>query len=298
MILDHDQLDEFHLNGYAVSRRPLLDDGTIETLHEELQAVLEGRSKGQPVLNRNMVGGATEYGDQRAASPKLEVRQIVNISEASEAFREVVHHPELTTTAARLCGNAPLLRLWHDQIQYKPPINGGVTTWHQDFLAWPVIEPGDLVSAWIALDDADVENGCMWMVPGSHRWGAVAPKTETEGSFRPIYDPELIPNDVEVKPVPMQVKKGHVGFHHCMTWHGSPHNRSERKRRAFAIHYMPGHTIYAPRGRNHPAAKHVKVAPGEILEGPEFPVVYRNEKALSVFRKRYVTEPVAELAGV
>lgn len=256
MLLDFDQLDEFHLQGYAVSRRPLLTDDEIDRLREELDATIEGRAAGQPVLDRNMVG-AKEYGDsgKGATGPQLEVRQIVNISEASAAFAEIVHHQELAATVARLCHNAPLLRLWHDQIQYKPPIRGGVTGWHQDFLAWPVIEPADLVSAWIALDDADVENGCMRMVPGSHRWGAVAPGTEQNGQFSPIYDPELIPEGVDVRPEPMPVRKGYVGFHHCMTWHGSPHNRSERKRRAFAIHYMPGHTIYAPRGRNHPAAK-------------------------------------------
>jgi len=287
MILDQDQLDEFHLQGYVVSRRPVLRDDEIDRLREELDATIEGRSTGQPVLNRNMVG-AKEYGGAGSGDePQLEVRQIVNISEASAPFAELIQHQELGATVARLCNNAPLLRLWHDQIQYKPPIRGGVTKWHQDFLAWPVIEPADLVSAWIALDDADVENGCMWMVPGSHRWGAVAPGTAMNGEFSPTYDPALIPEGAEVRPVPMPVKKGHVGFHHCMTWHGSPQNPSERKRRAFAIHYMPGHTIYAPRGRNHPAAKQVHVQPGEILEGEQFPVVYRNDKALSVFRKRY-----------
>ena len=61
------------------------------------------------------------------------------------------------------------LMVWHDQIQYKPPGYGGVTSWHQDAPLWPIIRPMTPVSAWIALDDAEEENGCMWMVPGSHR---------------------------------------------------------------------------------------------------------------------------------
>lgn len=294
-ILTDEQLDDFALNGYAVSKEPLLSDAEVEELRDELQAVIEGRGKGSPVLNRNMKAEATEYGEA-SGEAKLEVRQIVNICEASEAFDRLIRNQNLAATVSRLCNNAPVLRLWHDQIQYKPPVHGGMTAWHQDFLAWPVIEPGDLVSAWIALDDADVENGCMWMVPGSHRWGAVAPKTDLPNGFRPVYDPELIPEGVEVKHVPMPVKKGHVGFHHCMTWHGSPPNPSPRPRRAFAIHYMPGHTIFAPRGRNHPAARNVHVSPGEILEGDSFPILYQNEKAMSVFRRRYVNEPAAAAA--
>ncbi len=286
MILNPDELDAFHLNGYVVSSRPLLNDEEVATLRDALAAVMEGKNTSGPLLNRNLLG-ATEYGGGKPEDRGLEVRQIINIYQASEPFDALIRRDDLVKTVVRLCGNPPLLRLWHDQIQYKPPLCGGPTRWHQDFLAWPVIEPGDLVSAWVALDDADVDNGCMWMVPGSHRWGGVNPQTDLENGFRPLYDPALIPEEVEVRHVPMPVKKGHVAFHHCMTWHGSPSNKTERPRRAYAIHYMPGHTIFAPRGRSHPATKHLTIAPGELLTGDEFPVVYENERALSVFRKRY-----------
>ena len=60
-----------------------------------------------------------------------------------------------------------------------------------------------------------------------------------------------------------------------MTWHGSPANTSDRPRRAIAVHYMPGYTIYAPT-RPHPVEKHVTVKPGEVLQGEKFPVVYQR----------------------
>jgi len=285
MLLNQSEIDDFHINGFAVSKQPLLNDEEVETLRDALQGVIDGRSAAQPLLNRNMLGGG-QYDTNAKEDAGKEVRQIVNICEASPVFDALIRRSELTKTVVRLCGNPPILRLWHDQIQYKPPINGGATRWHQDFLAWPVIEPADLVSAWVALDDADVENGCMWMVPGSHRWGGMKIATDM-ADFRVIYEEDLIPEGVEVRQVPMPVKKGHVAFHHCMTWHGSPPNPSPRPRRAFAIHYMPGHTIFAPRGRSHPATKDVTIAPGEILEGPQFPVVYQNDRALEIFRKRY-----------
>ncbi len=272
MHLTQSQLDEFHLRGFVKAGR-VLDDADVERLREELSAVLEGRSRNQPLLNRNLLEGENEYG--KARPYHQEVVQVVNIWEASEAFLEHARHPELTAAVARLCNNTDTLRIWHDQIQYKPARNGGPTHWHQDFPLWPILMPGDLVSAWVALDDALIDNGCMWMVPGSHRWGNVPLKSGD--SFAPLFDPALLPEDAKVKAEPVEVKKGEVAFHHCMTWHGSPANKSERPRRAIAVHYMPGHTIYSPR-RPHPVEQHVTVQPGEILSGAKFPVVY--ERAL------------------
>ena len=287
MLLNQDQLDEFHLRGFVVSPVPVLGEAEVDELLAELQLVVESKSAKKPVLNRNLVDGTTEYGE--AQQTAKEVWQVVNIWEASEKFFELARNREITGTVARMCGNTPILRIWHDQIVAKPATRGGRVGWHQDFLAWPIIEPGDLVGAWVALDDVEIENGCMWMVPGSHRWGAVRPRTGD--ALEPLYDEALLPEGVEVRPVPVQVKRGHVAFHHCMTWHASPENESERHRRAIAIHYMPGYTIFMPRGRSHAVGKHVTVKPGEILEGDGFPVVYENKRNLEENLARYTTEP-------
>lgn len=275
MLLTNAQIDEFHLRGFVKSNRRVLDDAQVERLREEMQTVMEGRSKNAPVLNRNLLGGSSEYGQQANAEKKVVV-QIVNIFEASEAFLEHAKTPEITSAVARLCNNAEIVRIWHDQIQFKPPKVGGQTGWHQDFPAWPILQPADLISAWVALDDAEIDNGCMWMVPGSHRWGKIP--LQSGSNFEPVYDEALLPEGLtpaDVKSEPLIVKKGEVAFHHCMTWHGSPANKSDRPRRAIAVHYMPGYTIYAPT-RSHPVEKHVRVKPGEVLAGEKFPVVYER----------------------
>lgn len=279
MLLNQAQLDQFHLNGFVLGAK-FLDSHVIERLRDELDAVLTGTSRTAPVLNRNLVGVANNRfcGAAAPGQKGREVRQIVNMWEASSVYRELTEHPELTATVARLCNNTDTLRVWHDQIQYKPPQNGGATDWHQDYPAWPILVPADLVSAWIALDDADEQNGCMWMVPGSHRWGQVPIRGDE--NFQPSFDPSSIPDGVAAKAVPVPVKAGQVAFHHCMTWHGSPCNLSDRPRRAFAIHYMPGYTIYRPQG-GHVMEKHVTVAPGEVLAGPAFPVVYQRMQRMA-----------------
>lgn len=271
MLLTQAQLDEFHLRGYVKAGR-VMDDKRVELLREELRAVLEGRSKNQPLLNRNLLDQKTksEYGEVKPTQQT--VIQIVNIWEASEPFLEHARNPLITQAVARLCNNTNILRIWHDQIQFKPPLTGGPTGWHQDFPAWPILQPADLVSAWVALDDADIENGCMWMVPGSHRWGKVPLKSGD--NFEPLADEKNLPEGVTVKAEPLTVKKGEVAFHHCMTWHGSPPNKSDRPRRAIAVHYMPGYTVYVT--GSHIVDKHVTVKPGEVIAGPKFPVVYER----------------------
>ena len=172
------------------------------------------------------------------------------------------------------------VRVWHDQIQIKPPRVGGPTLWHQDHPYWPVIQPADLVSAWVALEDATIENGCMWMVPGSYRWGAYKDGSigNKEDELSPDYDPALIPKGETVEIVPCPVQAGAVVFHHCLTWHGAPPNRSEMVRPAIAVHYMPGYTRYVPTLRGHMVEHHITVSPGEILQGDHFPTVYENGK--------------------
>ncbi len=78
---------------------------------------------------------------------------------------------------------------------------------------------------------------------------------------------------VEARPCP--VRRGEVHFHHSMTWHGSPYNQSERKRRAIAIHYMTSEARFT--GRDHVMKQFISLAPGEPMSraGKHFPVVCR-----------------------
>jgi len=164
-MLSKQQIEQFHRNGF-LNGGPALDEATVAELSDALNAVIkkgpDGFSKDEPhpVLYRDLSGTAS-------AKP---VWQIVNIWEASEPFRRLIHHPFIVKAISQLTGFGDL-QVWHDQVQYKPADYGGATTWHQDAPLWPSIEPMTPVSAWIPFDDAEIDNGCMWMVPGSHRWG-------------------------------------------------------------------------------------------------------------------------------
>ncbi|MBC8102461.1 MAG: phytanoyl-CoA dioxygenase family protein [Cytophagales bacterium] len=273
-MLTEPQIQQFRQDGFLNYGAPVLTENEVETLRAALHRTLAGKSEATPDSNRN-IGGS----DQSV------VTQIVNIWEAEPAFAAHLHNDRIVSMVAQLMDGADTLRVWHDQIQIKPPHIGGPTIWHQDFPYWPVISPPDLISAWVALEDADEANGCMSMVPRSHLWGSyngphgggTIQNTERHG---PAYEPSCVPDGETVAVVSVPVRAGSVAFHHCLTWHGAPPNHSDRPRPAIAVHYMAGSVRYTPQGRSHLVEEHITVAPGEILRGEHFPTVYEAGRVL------------------
>ncbi|MEE2659214.1 MAG: phytanoyl-CoA dioxygenase family protein [Candidatus Latescibacterota bacterium] len=288
-MLSEEQVQEFHEKGY-LNGGLILQDDEVEELREELDRILKIGSDGfeegepQPVSFRDLRGG----GDGKASDTP--VWQIVNIWEASEAYERLTYHPFINVAISQVTGHRDL-QIWHDQIQYKPANEGGATTWHQDAPLWPIIKPMTPVSAWIPFDDADEENGCMWLVPGSHKWGNQIEFLRTQGHLQTREDFEKIegftPGDgadiSDAKPEPWPVRKGEVSFHHSLTWHGSPTNPSPRQRRAIAIHYMTGEARYDMSGE-HLMKQFVDLADQTPMSeaGPHFPVVCRDGHAMEI----------------
>ena len=258
-MLTPSQISRYQSQGFVKGNR-LLSEEQIEELREEMERVIRDKDAGgrQPVQIANL-----------SRDPNSSIWQIVNIWEASDAFHQLIFNETLAEEVAQLVV-AKELRIWHDQIQYKPAGTGGVNNWHQDNPYWPILQPVSQLSAWIALDDVDESNGCMSMVPGSHLWGPRIQFLHTIKGFDAM--PKRFENhEIEVRLCP--VGKGEVHFHHSLTWHGSHANTSGRPRRAIAIHYMTDETRYNASG-DHPMKKYVTVSDGRMLEGGHFPLVW------------------------
>jgi ectoine hydroxylase-related dioxygenase (phytanoyl-CoA dioxygenase family) len=259
-MLTDDQVSTFAARGFVLGSH-VLGDEELDVLRAELRRVIDDHDH----LERRPVRLVNLGGDEAAP-----VWQIVNIWQASDAFEALVHHPVIAQEVAQLTG-ASELRLWHDQIQYKPAAIGGVNMWHQDSPYWPNIAPKEAqVTAWVALDDVDAENGCMSMVPGTHLWGNRIDWLHTLPTF------DAMPQSVDGQPTPAvlcPVSAGQVHYHHGLTWHGSQANRSGRPRRAIALHFMTQDTVYRAAG-DHPMKPFVTVADGQKLAGAAFPQVW------------------------
>jgi ectoine hydroxylase-related dioxygenase (phytanoyl-CoA dioxygenase family) len=271
-MLTDEQVQTFRDQGF-LNYGPVLTPTETKELKEALERTLAGKSDAKPESISNISAGRNEGNV---------VIQVVNIWEAEPAFRRHIYNDRIVPLVSQLIG-ADTIRVWHDQIQVKPPKIGGPTIWHQDHPYWPVIQPADLVSAWVAIEDATIENGCMWMVPQSHKWGphnggTVGSDPETWG---PTPDMSQVPAGADITPAPCEVPAGSVVFHHCLTWHGAPPNRSEKNRPAIAVHYMPGWVRYEPAGRSHLVEHHITVKPGEPLKGDHFPTVMEEGTVLT-----------------
>jgi len=258
-MLTQQQVATFQERGYLLGGR-VLNDAQVDELRAEVERVIADREKPvkQPVLLHNF-----------SREPGKITWQIVNICDASAPFGALVRNKQIAEEIAQLTGGKEV-RLWHDQIQFKPAETGGVNMWHQDWPYWRILDAPHQVSAWVALDDVDPDNGCMSMVPGSHLWG------DNIDFLHKIPALDAMPAEFEGRKltvVTCPVRKGEVHYHHALTWHGSPSNRSGRPRRAIALHYMTEKTRYAASG-GHPMKKFVTVADGAKLEGAAFPLVW------------------------
>jgi len=175
-----------------------------------------------------------------------EFLKVYNLHRLSPAFAELVEDPRLIAMVASITG-CRHVRLLLDQIHYKPARTGGWNGWHRDMPTFPFIRPYQAVTAWLPLDDATEENGCLRMVPGSHSWGDASDLAGDDwglgGAIPAQYHGHV------VREVKRPVRAGHIHFHHDLTWHCSAPNPTERPRRALSMHFFDADARYRAGGR-------------------------------------------------
>ena len=161
------------------------------------------------------------------------VVQLVNVYRVDEVFRRVVLRDDLVDLAVALLG--PSVRIFRDQVFYKPPEIGGEVFLHQDNRYWH-LEPPLGITVWIALDDVTEVNGCVYFLKGTHRLGRVEHVRALDGQSI-LLEAVMEKNSG----VPMPLLKGWASVHHCEVLHWSPENRTRVPRRGYTIQYIADH---------------------------------------------------------
>jgi len=194
-------------------------------------------------------------------------------------FRTFVHDSPAAAIAARLM-RSKSARFFHDHVLVKQPGTSTVTPWHQD-QPYYCVEGSQTVSFWTPLDPVSREV-VMECVAGSHRWGKGFRPQRFDGT--PLYprdDFEPMP-DIEAERgryriVGWDMEPGDAIAFSFRTLHGAPANRSSRPRRVFSSRWLGDDAVFAERGgKTSPPFPDLKLKPGEPLEAPEFPLVYRT----------------------
>lgn len=123
----------------------------------------------------------------------------------------------------------------------KPPRVGGEVVWHTDHtFLWT--EPQTVVGFWVAIDDATLDNGCMWAVPGGHRLPVKRRfRREGSGTTDDVFDPDEY--DISER-VPLVAKRGTLIALHGTLPHWSGPNTSEHPRHAYTVHIIDGAASY------------------------------------------------------
>ncbi len=195
--------------------------------------------------------------------------QMVNLWVDYEVIRKYSFDARLAEVARKISKCRHLV-IYHDHGLIKP---GGerskATNWHQDAPYWPMEQVGAL-SAWIAVDDVTVDNGCMQFIPGSHKYGRLAPVALSTEGASVLKDIEETDIEVEVEPVVMEMEAGGVTFHHGCTFHYATPNRTSSPRRALAIIYIPDYVNYNGRFN---AGGDQTLKPGKPFGGPSHPIL-------------------------
>lgn len=162
-----------------------------------------------------------------AARPRL--RRIKSPVANHEAFAAIMRSPVVLDVVEAVVG--PDIRFQASKLNVKEAGGGTAVEWHQDYPFGPCSND-DIVTVGVALDHADADNGCLLMVPGSHR-GPIHDHHRGR-RFVGAVSPDL-PELASARPVP--VTTGSLSVHHCRTLHASAPNRSGRPRRLLLFQY-------------------------------------------------------------
>ena len=155
-------------------------------------------------------------------------------------FSEFSRTPDIVQLVADLGIERPLLL--QGMYIFKQPRIGGEVTCHQDS-TFLYTEPTDIAGLWFALEDATIENSCLWVIPGGHRLGLKSRwlrSTEGEMKFE-VFDSSPWPED---RLVPLEVRKGSLIVLNGLLPHKSLANRSTKSRQAYTLHVIGGDCRY------------------------------------------------------
>ena len=160
---------------------------------------------------------------------------------------ELVHHPIIVGAVEDLIGVN--ISLWGSVLFIKDPQTKGFVSWHQD-ATYMGLKPHDFVTPWLALTDSNRENGCMSMIPGSHK-NHIRSHQDTFDEDNILTRGQQVENVDDSTAVDLVLRAGQMSLHHAEIIHGSQPNHSNRRRVGYAMQgFMPPH-VRQEMGKNY-----------------------------------------------
>ena len=222
--LSAQEIDQYHEQGFLVPEFRLPPD-RLGQLRDALERVIEANPETRP---------------EQIGSPHI-LNGIGKGVTGDAAFLEIARDEKILDLVEQLIG--PDIVLWGSQAFCKPQGDGMEVPWHQDGQFWP-IRPPATSTVWIALDDSLIENGCLRVIPGSHREKTLHQHLKEERSNIALH--QQIDSGVfnPSSAIDVELEAGQMSLHDVHLIHGSNPNHSTRRRAGYAIRYMPGSSLF------------------------------------------------------
>lgn len=223
------EVELFHQQGYLAVHHAF----DLQEVRDALAGLLHLLSGANPDFTGVMYEHAAQGVDVNSLPAEKRqdyVRKFMWFVGHDTRLHALAHHPQLLGVIARIMGEQPIL--FQDMALLKPPSIGREKPWHQDHAYFDLPLETPVVGVWIALDEATTENGCMIVIPGTHRQGPVV-------HFK-RRDWQICDTDVHNEhAVAVPLEPGGCLLFHSLIHHGTPTNHSQQRRRAVQFHYRP-----------------------------------------------------------
>ena len=228
MQLSKDQMNQFREDG-CIWFEDFFTPRETKSLGLELERIYDTEREAGALRNV----AVQDDGSIRNLQGEKQNLQVIPLNDKSELHKALPFHPKVLAVVEGLIGDSFMLEL--DQAFWKPARQGIGTNWHQDNAYFKIADPLRGTAMWIAIHDANVANGCLHVIPGSHR--------ELYEHYRdPASDHHIRCDPPEERAVPVELKAGGVVFFCYGVAHCTYANRSDRDRAGAALHFL--HTDY------------------------------------------------------
>ena len=213
-------------------------DTELEQLQTRMDDIMLGKVRYEGMYFQ-LDSATGDYGDVPSGGewkePSLAYRKIEAL-EKDPYFLRYMQHPTFREITRQIYGEN--VTIYRAMFMNKPALRGTVLPYHQDGGAQWGITQNPLITLWTALDDATIENGCVQVIPGSHRHGLFSEHGHT---ITPEQEVEFARDEDSTF---LNAKAGEAILLHNWLLHRSGINTIERPRRAFSACYMDANTKY------------------------------------------------------
>jgi len=226
------ELASFEEQGFAVVRG-LADEALVRSMVSVVQAGLA--SAAGPVeyeADLHYPGAPAS----REASGGNTIRRLKEAQGRDPVFTRFICLPGVLGRLRQLLGQRVVMPLAHHNcVMTKQPQFSSQTLWHQDIRYWSFERP-ELISVWLALGRETPENGCLWVIPGTHRLQLARDRFDEALFLRP----ELPDNAALIdRKVPVVLQPGDVLFFHCRTFHAAGRNQTDQPKYSAVFTFRP-----------------------------------------------------------